>query len=301
MAASAPSQYESTAPPRSSHVHSTPQPFNSLLHHYSSSSQGSPNGLTDSPLGSSLDLSPKDSHIRARLLQDPIFPALKDDAVDLDSPEQLQAQDPLGAQLWKLFSSTKAQLPNSDRFLNITWRMMHMNLKRLESQQPRLVPSSTPPRSQLLSPAHSHVSSTTSARPPFIQHPSAPSGIAQLRKASDHQGLSFAADSPSAVAGDPMNLDDFLVPNSIASPAALSPSPSVEKMNNSSAAIPIRKQPFNPDQASHLSRTAPIGAPVRRESEFGYEQRHVRKTSIDERRVRLLISDICKINSVNNS
>jgi GATA-binding protein len=82
-----------------------------------------------------------------------------------------------------------------------------------------------------------------------------------------------------------MNLDDFLVPNSIASPAGLSPSPSGEKMMNSSAAIPIRKQVYNNEQAPHLSRTAPVPAPIRRDPEFGYVQRHVRKTSIDERKV----------------
>jgi hypothetical protein len=160
MAASAPSQYESCAPPRSSHVHSTSQPFDSLLNlspqnTYSTSSQGSPNNLTDislsspSPLASSLDLSPQDGHTRNRLLKDSIFPSLKDDAALLDSLEHLQAQDPLGTQIWRLFSNTKAQLPNSDRFQNIPWRMMHMNLKKLEAQNPRLVfiviSSSQPP------------------------------------------------------------------------------------------------------------------------------------------------------------
>jgi GATA-binding protein len=90
-----------------------------------------------------------------------------------------------------------------------------------------------------------------------------------------------------------MNLDDFLVPHSIASPAALSPSPSGEKMMNSSTAIPIRKQILTSDpSSSHLSRTAPIVAPIRREAEFGYVQRHVRKTSIDERRVSHIIFTI---------
>ena len=55
-------------------------------------------------------------------------------------------------------------------------------------------------------------------------------------------------------------------------------------MLNSSTAIPIRKV-FNLDQPGHLSRTAPLSAPLRSEAEFGYVQRHVRKTSIDERRV----------------
>jgi GATA-binding protein len=93
-----------------------------------------------------------------------------------------------------------------------------------------------------------------------------------------------------------MNLDEFLVPNLIASPAALSPSPSGEKMMNSSTAIPIRKQILTPDSSSsHLSRTAPIAAPIRRETEFGYVQRHVRKTSIDERRVSHIVPQIVQV------
>jgi len=82
-----------------------------------------------------------------------------------------------------------------------------------------------------------------------------------------------------------MNLDDFLVPSSIASPAGLSPSPSGEKMLGSSA-IPIRKT-FNAEQDALIARTAPIGAPIMLGTDFGYVQRHVRKTSIDERRVSL--------------
>jgi GATA-binding protein len=140
---SAPSLYE-PLPPREDqlHAHSPSQPLNSLLHHHhhspqntSDSSEPSPNQSSSlspsSPFGSSLDQSP------ARLLQDPIFPAFKDDASNLETPDILQSQDPLGTQIWKLFSNTKAQLPNSDRFQNIAWRMMHMNLKRLESQKRR--------------------------------------------------------------------------------------------------------------------------------------------------------------------
>jgi GATA-binding protein, other eukaryote len=85
-----------------------------------------------------------------------------------------------------------------------------------------------------------------------------------------------------------MILDDFLHPSSIASPVGLSPSPSEEKMLHSSTAIPIRKV-FNLDHPDLLSRTAPLSAPIRGDVEFGYVQRHVRKTSIDERRVRPLL------------
>jgi GATA-binding protein len=218
-----------------------------------------------------LDLSPHDVEARTRLLQySTLFAGLKDDATDLESIESLQAQDPIGAQIWKLFSNTKAQIPNSDRFQNIAWRMMHMNLKKQ-----RLVTSK--PVSLI---TYSHVSNSISSFPeqtissPTIHHPS---GIAQLRKASDHH---FATDSPSPQGGDPMNLDDFLVSTSIASP-----SPSDDNMMNTTA-IPIPNKSFAAEQAALLSRTAPINHhAIRREGDFGYVNRHLRKTSIDDRRV----------------
>ena len=121
-----------------------------------------------------------------------------------------------------------------------------------------------------------------SARPP---PQTAPSGIAQqLRKSADQQAQ---VQQPPQ---DTMNLDDFIFPSSVGSPAGLSPEPSNEgsaAFNATAPAIPIRK----PNQASdhHLSlarASAPSVPPaVNRENEFGYVPRHVRKTSIDERRV----------------
>lgn len=71
------------------------------------------------------------------LLQDNVFPAWKDDAGpdNLESAEELQKQDPLGTQIWKLYSKTKTRLPNQERMENLTWRMMAMNLKRREREQ----------------------------------------------------------------------------------------------------------------------------------------------------------------------
>lgn len=56
---------------------------------------------------------------------------------DLDHPEEMQKKDPLGTQIWKLYSRTKTQLPNQERLENLTWRMMAMNLKRKQEEQER--------------------------------------------------------------------------------------------------------------------------------------------------------------------
>jgi GATA-binding protein len=71
------------------------------------------------------------------LLQDSLFPEWRSGAPrpGFDSPDEMQRKDPLATQIWKLYSRTKAQLPNQERMENLTWRMMAMSLKRQEQQR----------------------------------------------------------------------------------------------------------------------------------------------------------------------
>lgn len=71
-------------------------------------------------------------------LRSAIFPAFQDDIFNDNSdhsPETLQKQDPLAAQVWRYFSKTKQMLPNQERMENLTWRMMHMNLRKQERRR----------------------------------------------------------------------------------------------------------------------------------------------------------------------
>jgi len=105
----------------------------------------------------------------------------------------------------------------------------------------------------------------------------APSGIAQLRKSSEHAPLQ----------SDPMNLDDFINNDNVGTPAGLALTPTPETMRQAeksahtmAGAIPIksRKEP-----AQHLiPQSVPVAAHQRVQDEFGYLPRHTRKTSIDE-------------------
>ena len=52
-----------------------------------------------------------------------------------ESPEEMKRKDPLGTQIWKLYSKTKTRLPNQQRLENLTWRMMAINLKRSEQMR----------------------------------------------------------------------------------------------------------------------------------------------------------------------
>jgi GATA-binding protein len=72
------------------------------------------------------------------MLSDAIFPEWKTGVPrGGDNPEEMQKNDPLAAQIWKLYTRTKSQLPNQERMENLTWRMMAMSLKRKEREQAR--------------------------------------------------------------------------------------------------------------------------------------------------------------------
>lgn len=130
--------------------------------------------------------------------------------------------------------------------------------------------------------------SNMSSRLSMQQLQSAPSGIAQLRKSS-----SQTVTGPSMDNLDPMNLDDYIFSDNISTPDGLGQSPSqevnkkdFEKPSSSVAsAIPIKMR-----KESTVQFAIPQSVPVphhhpRGNDEFNYVQRHVRKTSIDERRV----------------
>jgi GATA-binding protein, other eukaryote len=110
----------------------------------------------------------------------------------------------------------------------------------------------------------------------------APSGIAQLRKSSEQ----------SLQQPEPMNLDDFLHAENMATPTGLALTPTPENSRPSrdegptsvSNAITIKPRK---DGAQHfMPSSVPVPQHVPRAAdEFGYVPRRVRKTSIDERRV----------------
>jgi GATA-binding protein, other eukaryote len=253
----------------------------------SSAIQSLTSASTLSTLESKLDLSPTEVSASREFLRDSFFEPWKDDAsglVEAPSPEEMQKNDPLGTQIWKLYHKTRGQLPNSERLENLTWRMMSMNLRRkeLERQGYARPPSGRTGRIVLLTSGARLAARKTGA-------PNPPSGIAQLRKSSE-QAAQRSSD-------DNMNLDDFIVPSSIGTPAGVSPAPSgphasepeVSSAAATLSAIPIKQQQRLHDDELPLSRaSAPSVPPMdqsRANQEFNYVQRHVRKTSIDERRV----------------
>jgi GATA-binding protein len=205
--------------------------------------------------------SPTNSAAQDGMLQDPIFPEWKTGASrGGDNPEELQKQDPLAAQIWKLYTRTKSQLPNQERMENLTWRMMAMNLKRKEREQQQQQARSSQSQQDTTSPT--------------------PSGIAQLHL-SDQVSNSTTMNHDATP--DPMNLDDFIVP--FDSPADYSSHPHADRhFTATPTGIPIKARKDHAMTDSSVA--ASFGHPPqeqRKNSEFGYVPRRVRKTSIDER------------------
>lgn len=96
-----------------------------------------PSPYTEDTLDSSLNISPRDDAARQGVLSSSIFPSLKNDAnsPDMESPEELQRNDPLGTQIWKLYSKARTQLPNAERMENLTWRIMAMKMRGAERER----------------------------------------------------------------------------------------------------------------------------------------------------------------------
>lgn len=125
---------------------------------------------------------------------------------------------------------------------------------------------------------------------------SAQGGISQLRRSADEDADQHA---------DLMNLDDFIVPTSVASPTAITPHSATTTQaapalntNQQAAPVPINTKEKPQVQIPPAAATAALSHPAppassvpkssipgNRSGEFDYVPRRVRKTSVDERRV----------------
>lgn len=267
-----------------------------------------------------LDFSRTNGGAHEELLQDAVFPEWRDDAAGLESfetPEEMQQKDPLGTQIWKLYSRAKTRMPNQERMYslpplaaqhqrkpasllntiltchvgmeNLTWRMMAMNLRRREQEQQRAAyaMSTLYPRcdtndsfSLAAQKAEAELASRAQQQTPKpVPRPqkATPSGISKLRESND------AAVEPFP---DAMNLDDFIVPTSVASPAGL-PTPSSSDAPFSTQQTQYQGIPISQKQKSKLQAQGGPASSLPRNTNSGFDglPRRMRKTSIDERRI----------------
>ncbi|KAK8005322.1 GATA zinc finger [Apiospora arundinis] len=208
------------------------------------------------------------------ILASSIFPTWSDGmAGQAGDLEQMQQSDPLGTQIWRFFKQTKQSLPCQERMENLTWRMMHAKLQKKKRQEEEAAANKVSARRLSVN----NTAGTTGNN--------APSGIAQLRKTSDqniHQP-------------EPMNLDDFIFSENVATPAGLADTPSPElsikhlddkPAHVMAAAIPIKSRKVSSQH--FVPQSVPVPQHQKHQDEFGYVTRHARKTSVDERRTRNL-------------
>ncbi|KAL2016296.1 hypothetical protein VTK56DRAFT_3895 [Thermocarpiscus australiensis] len=205
--------------------------------------------------GFRLDLSSSNS-AHHDLLRAADFPPFQQSIESVDqSLEEMQRQDPLATQVWKFYAKTKLLLPAQERMENLTWRMMHLKLRRVSRGKP--LKTNRVPSASI----------------------NAPSGIAQqLRKTSEQAQLQT----------EPMNLDDFINNDKVGTPDGLALTPTPESMrqaekrstHTTTTAVPIKSR----KESSQLlvPQSVPVDAHQKMQDEFGYIPRHARKTSIDE-------------------
>jgi GATA-binding protein, other eukaryote len=83
-----------------------------------------------------LEISTAQQSTQDDFLSAAIFPNFSNGAASMSkSPEELQKQDPLATQVWKFFTRTKQLLPEQQRMENLTWRMMHVNLRKKQQEE----------------------------------------------------------------------------------------------------------------------------------------------------------------------
>lgn len=69
------------------------------------------------------------------ILQTATLPALQNGISGQEETfDDLRQNDPLATQIWKFFSKTKQSLPHQGRMENITWRMMHVDLRKQQQE-----------------------------------------------------------------------------------------------------------------------------------------------------------------------
>jgi GATA-binding protein, other eukaryote len=317
MAADEASPFSTHSPPTAMNPTITEHDFRFPRRPLDSSAAGgaadrpSANHASPGTLQLDLDFSGAGHMAQHDVLGSSMFPAWKDGMAARDeSLEQMQVDDPLATQVWRFFSKTKQNLPSQERMENLTWRMMHMKLRKQQQEEERaryvlFFFSSSPCLVFFLFCLCWFRRPKTTAWPlltlPPLPRPTysmsrgvgnaagnAPSGIAQqLRQTTtDH----------SAIQTDPMNLDDFIFSEIVATPAGLPTTPASpeavkaaeDKAAHGASAIPIKSR--KSAQPQHfVPQSVPVPPHHGNRDEFGYVNRHHRKTSIDDRRVSTIL------------
>ena len=265
-----------------------------------------------------LDISSSQAATRRDLLNDAFLPVWKTEAGvgGPDNPADLQKDDPLGTSIWKLYSRAKSEIPNQQRMENLTWRMMSMNMRKkreaeeLQKQQRQHDTSSKKtentisrdPRAGLDNgPRHPPPPLLTNLKPGTARTkqarqtnrgPQKEGGISQLRKSVD----------ASNVPTDAMQIDEHnAVPQDESNSSGLSLSPQIDTAATSVSTIPSGMSAM-PIKSVNTAQPFPFIPPssfpvppgdMRGGSEFGYVQRRVRKTSVDDRNRR--VSECCHL------
>ncbi|KAF4543017.1 Nitrogen regulatory protein area [Lasiodiplodia theobromae] len=125
------------------------------LSHMSDSPSNIPSLTPASTLGSNYDTSsPSHDHACDDVLEDTVFPELKNN--EESDVQELQKEDPIGIDMWKFYRK-QSNVPDAERMQNMTWRMMAINLRKVQRKRE----SSHAAVGRVRAPAAEHWSPTT--------------------------------------------------------------------------------------------------------------------------------------------
>lgn len=203
------------------------------------------------------------------LLRSSLFPSMQNGlSGGLSCIAEMQKNDPIGASLWLFFAKAKMMLPQQQRMENLSWRKMHMNLRKSQREAEKQRGCQLGPQSDVSAPSRIPAEAMNGSQPS--------STISLLRKESEND----------CGQKDAMSLDDFIESQNLAN----TPSPEKSQGTNQAddtgfaSAIPIKSRKSTGSQ--FVPQSVPAATPYRQsQHEFHYVRKHHRKTSIDERRV----------------
>ncbi|KAH7061470.1 hypothetical protein B0J12DRAFT_296820 [Macrophomina phaseolina] len=225
--------------------------------HTSNSPTNMPSLTPASTLDSSVDASPSRYAAGDEVLDDTVFPEFKNN--EESNLEEHQREDPLGVDMWKFYRK-QSRLPDAGRMENMTWRMMAINLRKVQQQGQRAL--QTPTRRN--SDPNRHHSTTPQAPASTNPHPAGaqvrriaiPRGRTRLRRpsASEQPGLD-ARSFPVPAADDPYQYGY----NPDTTPQMPPTATNVPITNSQKQHVPFPSPPPPPHSSGYDFRNGPRG------------------------------------------
>ncbi|WWC89461.1 uncharacterized protein L201_004385 [Kwoniella dendrophila CBS 6074] len=173
---------------------------------------------------------------------------------ELENPEEMAKKDPLATQVWKAYARAREVLPNGQRMENLTWRMMHLTLKKKEEEAAAKEKAEREEQERL---AREYIAEVEESKD-NVPSPNAPIEAERGRSKGKSRIVGFAGAS-SNPSPDGMDID-WRAASRSRSRMAMDIDWRGSSRSRSRSALPFRQNPFS-EQHAHLL-LASGGTPV---------------------------------------